>query len=175
MNTVLNTLCLLHTPRDFQPYLKETMILLQVSIQLFKCFLKWFPFCTSCKRISWSKPLTRVCVRRLGWLFPEGTSGWRLGFTATVCHQSQQRVSASPKFALVGKGPRNVPSKCGTARHGQSRQRQGVFWDELLCSLTAAAAEPALPSCLMGQELAAPFTLFFFQTCLQTSFSFRKC
>jgi len=35
---------------------------------------------------------------------------------------------------------------------------QGVLWDELLSLLAAAAAEPALLSCLAGQELAEPFT-----------------
>ena len=51
-----------------------------------------------------------------------------------------------------------MPSKHAAARHGQSPEAQGVLWDELLCLLAAAAAEPALPSWLTGQELAAPFT-----------------
>lgn len=56
---VPSALCLLHTSRGFQLYLKETMIFLHVPTQLLSCFLEWFPFCTSC-RISWSKPLTRA-------------------------------------------------------------------------------------------------------------------
>lgn len=93
----------------FQFWLKETMILLQVPIEPFNHFLKRFPFCCGCRRISWSKTLTRVCMRPLGWLFPVSTSGWRLDFIATVYYPSQQRASISPNFALVGEEPATCP------------------------------------------------------------------
>lgn len=55
-----SALCLLNTSRGSQLYLKETMIFLHIPTQLLSCFLERFPFCTSCRRISWSTPLTKA-------------------------------------------------------------------------------------------------------------------
>jgi len=53
-------------------------------------------------------------MRPLGWLFPVGTSAWRLDFIATVHYQSQQCQRAQSLHRL-GKGQQSVLS-VGLAR-----------------------------------------------------------
>lgn len=68
--------------------------------------------------------------------FSVGTSGWRLGVIATVYYQSQQQVSVSPEFALVGKGPTTCPQSVplpGTA--GPGRRRLSFGMSRCVCSL----------------------------------------
>lgn len=84
-------------------------------------------------------------MRLLSWLFPVGTSGWRLGFIASLLPKSTASVS-EPEVCTDWERACNMPSKRAAAQAGQSREMQGVLWDELLCLFAAAAAEPASPS-----------------------------